>query len=156
MANIEERLENVERGMRDLVARDALHELVAKYCRQVVLGDTEGVVGLFTEDGSIQTHLPDSSGREDVRPCGTEQLREAYSDLGDSELRPCIHNHIVELDGDRARGFCSVEIRLKQGGVAYTASGHYEDEYRRVDDVWCFQHRELHVYHWVPHTQGWA
>ncbi len=156
MPNIEARLEEVERQVRDLAARDAIRELAAEYCRQVVLGDTEGVVSLFTEDGSIRTHLPDGSGREDVTPRGREQLRKVYSDLSATSLRPCIHNHIIEVDGDSAQGFCSVEIRLTQGGVAYTAAGHYEDEYRRLDGAWRLQHRELHVYHWVPHSSGWA
>jgi len=156
VSNIEERLEAVERQLGDLAAREAIRDLAAEYCRQVVRGDTEGVVALFTEDGSISTHLPVASGPENVTPRGTAQLREVYADLGERSLRPCIHNHIVEVDGDRGKGFCSVEIRLSQDGVPYTASGHYEDAYRCVDGAWRFQHRELQVYHWVPHTDGWS
>ena len=156
MPSIEERMDEVERRVRDLSARDAIRELTAEYCRQVVLGDTEGVVSLFTEDGSIATHLPGASGQENVTPRGRAELRKAYGDLDTRSLCPCIHNHVIEVDGDLAGGFCSVEIRLTQGGVAYTASGHYEDEYRRTDGGWRFKHRELRVYHWVPHTKGWV
>ena len=141
MASIEERLEAVEQKVGDLAARDAIHELVAEYCRQVVRGDTEGVVALFTTDGSITTHLPQASGPENVTPRGTAPLRQTYADLSAMGLRPCIHNHIIELEGDRARGFCSVEIRLTQDGEAFTGAGHYEDEYRCVDGSWRFQHR---------------
>ncbi len=156
MPSIEQRLSSVERRLDEVASRDAIRELTAEYCRQVVRGDTEGMLELFTGDASIGTHFPGGSGQDDVRPRGTAELREAYSDLGALQLRPCIHNHIIEVDGDRARGFCSVEIRFTQGGEPCTGAGHYEDEYRRVDGAWRFQHRELFIYHWVAHTKGWS
>ena len=156
MESIEQRLGEVERRLDELASRDAIRELTAEYCRKVVRGDADGMVGLFTADGSVHTHFPGGSGQDDVTPRGASELRQAYSDLDAMQLRPCIHNHIIEVDGDRARGFCSVEIRLVSRGVAYTGAGHYEDAYRRVDGAWKFQHRELFIYHWVPHTKGWA
>jgi hypothetical protein len=119
-------------------------------------GDTEGAVGLFSDDASLLTHFPDESGQDNVGSRGRVELLEAYSDLGAMGLMPFIHNHIIELNGDEARGFCSVEIRLTQEGVPYTGAGHYEDEYRCVDGRWKFQRRELFVYHWVPYAKGWA
>ena len=156
MSNIEKRLGELEQRVDEVVARDAIRELTAEYCRRVVNGDGEGVVALFTDDACLATHFPEDSGQEDSVSRGTQELREAYTDLGAMSLKPFIHNHIIEVDGDRARGFCSVEIRLTQDGVAYTGSGHYEDAYRRVDGSWRFQGRELFIYHWVPYTQGWA
>ena len=156
MSNIEKRLDELEHRVNELAARDAIRELTAAYCQKVMQGDGEGVVSLFAEDASLETHFPDGSEQDDTVSRGTAELREAYTDLDAMSLKPFIHNHIIEVDGDRARGFCAVEIRLTQDGVAYTGAGHYEDEYRRVDGSWKFQRRELFVYHWVPHTQGWA
>lgn len=156
MSNIEKRLDELEQRVDEVVARDAIRELTAEYCRKVVSGDGEGVVTLFTGDASLVTHFPGDSGQDDVGSRGTAELREAYADLGAMRLKPFIHNHIIEVEGNRARGFCSVEIRLTRDGVPYTGAGHYEDEFRRVDGNWRFQRRELFVYHWVPHTQGWS
>ncbi|MEE2664268.1 MAG: nuclear transport factor 2 family protein [Myxococcota bacterium] len=156
MSNIEKRLDELEHRVQDVAARDAIRELTADYCRQVVRGSTEGMVALFTDDASLTTHFPEQSGQDSVAYRGAAELREAYADLGAMGLMPFIHNHIIELEGERARGFCSVEIRLTQGGVAYTGAGHYQDEYRRVDGSWRFQSRELFVYHWAPYSQGWA
>ena len=156
MSKIEERVDALENAVRVVVARDEIRELTAEYCRLVVQGDSDGLVGLFTEDASLATHFPEGSGQDDVVPTGTAALREAYHDIGATRLKPFVHNHIIEVDGDTARGFCSVEIRLTQEGVAFTGAGHYEDEYRRVDGRWRFQRRELFVYHWVPYAEGWA
>ena len=69
---------------------------------------------------------------------------------------PCVHNHTVTLNGDSATGSCSVEIRMVQNGEAITAAGHYEDTFRRVGAEWKFAHRNLKLYHQVPHLKGWA
>ncbi|GEM_PF-5500579 len=92
-------------------------------------------------------------------PLRDARNRRAPRDLpghGRDAAQPCVHNHVVEVDGDRARGFCSVEIRLVQDGAAYTDAGHYEDTFRREADGWKFELRKLVLYHWVPHTEGWG
>ena len=156
MSTIEKRLDELEHCVNEGVAKDAIRELTALYCRNATRGDEEGMVALFTDDAYLVTHFPADSGQDDVGSRGTAELRETYKDLDAMRLMPFIHNHIIEVDGEQGRGFCSVEIRLTQAGVAYTGAGHYEDEYRRVDGSWRFQRRELFVYHWVPLTQGWA
>jgi hypothetical protein len=156
MLEIEKRVEQLERRVQELADREAIRELTAQYCRCVVRGDREGVVDLFTADASLETHFPAGSGQADVATSGTPALLRAYDGIVGMELRPTVHNHIVELDGDRGRGFCSVEIRLKQAGVAYTGAGHYEDSFRRDGGRWRFERRELFIYHWVPLQKGWA
>jgi len=155
-ADLEKRLERVEQRVQELADRDAIRELSAEYCRCIVRADRAGVVGLFTADASLETHFPAGSGQADVASSGTAALLKAYDGIAGMELKPTVHNHIIELAGDRARGFVSVEIRLAQAGVAYTGAGHYEDTYRRDGGRWKFQRRELFVYHWVPLAKGWA
>ena len=154
--DLEKRVERLEQRVRELADRDAIRELTAEYCRCVVRADRVGVVGLFTPDASLETHFPAGSGQADVVTSGIAGLQKAYDGISGMALKPTVHNHILELDGDRARGFCSVEIRLAQSGVAYTGAGHYEDTYRRVGGRWKFERRELFVYHWVPLEKGWA
>jgi len=45
---------------------------------------------------------------------------------------------VVDLDGDHATGFCSLELRMVENGV------------------WKFAHRKLVFYHRVPLSRGWA
>jgi hypothetical protein len=156
MADLEKRLHELERRVGELADRDAIRELTAQYCRCVVREDREGLVGLFTADATLETHFPPGSGQADVVSSGTAELEKSYEGVVGMQLRPFIHNHVIELEGDRARGFCSVEIRLAQRGVPYTGAGHYEDVYRRVGGRWRFERRELFVYHWVPLAKGWA
>lgn len=156
MSTIEERIDALEARVGAVADREAIRELTARYCQAVVGEDLEALLALFTEDGALETHFPPGAGREDTQTSGTDALRAAYAGTAGMSLRPCVHNHVIEVDGDEARGFCSVEIRLVQAGEAYTAAGHYEDTFRREGDGWRFALRKLVLYHWVPHTKGWA
>lgn len=156
MSDLEKRLHELERQVAALADREAIRELTAQYCRCVVQEDEAGLVGLFTSDATLETHFPPGSGRQDTIAAGMAALQKAYAGVVGLQLRPFIHNHVIELDGDRARGFCSVEIRLVEAGKAYTGAGHYEDVYRRAGGRWRFERRELFVYHWVPLAKGWA
>lgn len=129
--------------------KDAIRELTARYCWAVARGDLEAVVQLFCEDGWFAMN--------DRRFEGRDGIRKSYAaGMSDLSPKPFIHNHVIELQGDRASGHCAVEIRAVQDGEAYTAAGYYEDHYRRVDGQWKFASRSFEVYHWVPLRQGWA
>ncbi|MCE2391452.1 MAG: nuclear transport factor 2 family protein [Proteobacteria bacterium] len=143
MGTLEERIQALE-------DRDEIRELTARYCHAVVRKDGPALAGMFCEDGEMRM------GETVMR--GREELLDGYSGpaLTDIAPKPFIQNHVIELDGDRASGLCSAELRLVQDGEAYTAAGHYEDEYRRVDGTWKFASRNFVVYHWVPLSRGWA
>jgi ketosteroid isomerase-like protein len=138
-----------KRRIRALEDREAIRELTARYCFAISRNDIEGVLKLFCEDGAMLMN--------DRAFVGQDELRKGYGGgMPEPPLKPFIHNHVIELDGDRARGQCAVEIRAVQDGEAYTAAGCYEDEYRRVDGEWKFASRRFEVYHWVPLRQGWG
>jgi ketosteroid isomerase-like protein len=142
MTTLEERVTAIE-------DRDAIRELTARYCQLAVGGDAAGVVDLFTDDGCME------SG--DTLERGRERLLELYRESFAAVLPiPSVHNHVVDLDGDQATSFCSLELRMVENGEAVTAAGHYEDRFQRVDGVWKFAHRKLVFYHRVPLSQGWA
>jgi hypothetical protein len=142
MSGLEQRIQAIE-------DRTQIVELTARYCVMARTGNVEGVVGLFCEDGVLEANDTLVEGREKL----LGMYRAAFADL---QVLPCVHNHIVELDGDQATGFCSVEIRMVQKGEAITAAGHYEDQFRRVGSDWKFARRNLILYHQVPHLKGWA
>ena len=142
MASLEDRIRAIE-------DRDAIRELTARYCQLAVAGRAEEIVALFTRDGIME-----SGG---TRESGHARLLELYrSSFGELRPIPFIHNHVVELAGDRATGFCSIELRMVEEGVAVTAAGHYEDVLEREDDLWKFAHRTLLFYHRLPLEKGSA
>ncbi len=142
MTKLEERIQAIE-------DRTAIMELTASYCHKARAGDVEGIVELFCEDGVMNAGDTVINGRNELLAA----YREAFKGL---RPLPCVHNHTVTLDGDRATGCCSVEIRMVEKGEAITAAGHYEDTFRRVGSDWKFARRSLILYHQVPHVKGWA
>lgn len=156
MPSLEERVERLESHQQALTDRNEICELTARYCRAVASDDLVTLLSLFTEDGALETSFPAGSGQDHTASRGIEALRETYRGTAGMSLQPCVHNHVVELQGDEARGFCSVELRLVQDGRAFTAAGHYEDDFRRSDGEWKFSRRHLVLYHWAAHTEGWA
>jgi ketosteroid isomerase-like protein len=141
-SDIEHRLQAVE-------DKDAIRELTARYCHLVREGDVDGYAALFTPGATFESGDRRYEGHDELRA----MLVEASERVRPS---PFIQNHVIELDGERATGRCSVEIRLVQSGEAYTAAGHYRDSYRRVDGAWLFERRVLEIEHWVPLSDGWA
>jgi len=51
-------------------------------------------------------------------------------------------------------GNCVVEIRLVEECKAFTASGHYDGVYRRVDGEWTFARCDFYLYHRVLLAEG--
>ena len=139
----------LEARIQEIEDREAIRELTAKYCHCVVQGDVEGIVDLFTKEGVLEMG--------ETRVAGHAGLLAMYSEsLGDLRPMPCVHNHVIEVDGDRARGTCSLELRGVASGEAQVGAGHYEDTFERVNGAWKFRHRNLIFYHLVPLSQGWA
>ncbi|MBY0399003.1 nuclear transport factor 2 family protein, partial [Myxococcota bacterium] len=109
----------LEDRIRALEDRDAIRELTNRYCQHAVAGNAEAVAALFARDGIME------SG--DVREQGQARLLALYREtLGDLRPIPFVQNHVVELHGDRATGYSSVEVRMVENGEAVTAAGHYD------------------------------
>jgi uncharacterized protein (TIGR02246 family) len=140
---------DLETRLQAIEDRNAIVELTARYCQCALKGDAEGVVALFTPDGIMEMGDTVERGRERLLVL----YRESFADL---RPIPCVHNHVVELDGDRATGTCTVELRMVENGEAYTAAGWYEDSFQRADGDWRFSHRRLFFYHRVPLAKGWS
>lgn len=145
--------ESLEARVAMLEAREQIKELTARYCWHVARGEGAQVAALFTDDGALE--ISDGSFRP-VR--GREALDKFYrAAVSQPEVAiPFIQNHIIELDGDHARGTCGIEARFARGGESVTAAGYYEDRYRRDPGGWRFLERKITFWHSVPLKQGWA
>ncbi len=93
-------MESAEREatIRALADKEAIRDLARLYAHHVWQLEVEPLVDLFTEDGEMDTSL-----EEPIR--GREALREVFQRLvndDQADLQPFVHNHVIELEGDRA------------------------------------------------------
>ena len=56
-------------------------------------------------------------------------------------MQQMIHNHSVQVDGDRGTGFAYQEGRGVFHGVAYVYGGRYDDVYVKTEQGWRFKSR---------------
>jgi hypothetical protein len=139
--------------LRELEDREELRELIARYAHRTMLGVSPA--DMFTDDGAIVWRFPGHDAQE-VR--GREALDHSYgASAAEAEHPlPMLHNVLLEIDGDRAFGLCSNEVRVTQDGQSTIGSGYYEDEFWREDGRWRFALRQVTMFHWVPLGEGWA
>lgn len=150
MADLAARVADLERRLAEALDREAIRDLASRYCHAVVAGGGMPLVDLFTDDGCMQGDAIPALGRPASETRGRAALIAVYGEFtGRLQLRPFLHNHLIELAGERATGICSVEIRAVEDGVAFDIAGHYHDRYRRESGVWKFEHRHFVLYYWV-------
>ena len=124
----------------ELADREAIRDLPVRYCDCVWRGDIDGIVDLFTEDGSFTAPR---SGRE-IFTQGRHALHKMYSEGPGFVPRPYVHNHVVFLQGQgRATGRCYTEIRAADRNMEWVGSVWYADEYANDGDSWKFASRHV-------------
>ena len=122
MKQLEIKQPTVEETVRRLADMEAIRDLARRYADGVWRRDVSAAVGLFAEDGVMEVG--------DAPPIvGRAALLEAYQAMLTTDLQPFVHNHVIELDGDRAVGRCYLDLRATRDGVSMMGSGHYEDVY---------------------------
>jgi hypothetical protein len=125
--------------VRELADREAIRDLVVRYCDCLWRKNLDGLVDLFTESGTFVVEGHDL----DIMQRGRVHLKRMYRNLVEElEPRPFIHNHVVELRAtNRATGRCYVELRSEKRDMEWIGSGYYEDEYWKMGDEWKFASR---------------
>ncbi len=122
----------------ELLAREAIRDLSARYCDCVWRGDIDGLVELFTEDGAFVIKSPDGETRVE----GRAALKDFYRVGLRHQQRPLVHNVVVELrSADRAGGRAYLDMRSAKHNYELMGAGHYADEYRRLGGQWYFESR---------------
>jgi uncharacterized protein (TIGR02246 family) len=134
----------VNADVRRLSDLEAIRDLARRYAHCIWQRDAAGAAELFTADGTM-----DTGDRPPLR--GAEAIRAEYEALfAASELRPMIHNHVIDLNGDRAEGTCYLDLTARMDSTEMTGRGFYRDRYDRTDGVWKFSSRVLTMTHFVP------
>ena len=148
-----DKIEKLQAQVRELADRDAIRELTARYCWHVQHGEAEKIVPLFVADGVFDGTRA-GIGVYKGHPALLKFYRETIAPAG--VALPFIQNHVIEVDGDEARGTCALEGRFIRDGQSITGAGCYQDRYRRVDGKWRFVERQFTAFHMVPLSEGWA
>lgn len=135
-------------SVRRLVDLEAIRDLVRRYAHCIWLRDADGAAALFAEDAAMDTgDRPPLVGRETIR--------EAYrAILPASDLMPFVHDHLIDLDGDRATGTCHLDLRMTRDGRRFLGAGSYDDRYVRARDGWKFASRRLTMHFLVPFLEA--
>ncbi|MEW6298068.1 MAG: nuclear transport factor 2 family protein [Thermodesulfobacteriota bacterium] len=146
-------MKTLEQHVQELLDREEIKELTARYAHGVARGEGAAVAALFTDDGVFINCLP---GQPVTEVRGREALNKFYGAIKRNVALPCIHNHLITVAGDEATGTCSIEVRITRNGQSMIGSGYYEDRFRRENGRWKFVARDCTFFHFVPLRQGWA
>ncbi|SKC01149.1 nuclear transport factor 2 family protein [Sphingopyxis flava] len=105
---------------------------------------------VYTDDAVV--HFDDfmkQEGLANIIAASTELARQAF-------VIQFLHNHAIELDGDRANGFCYLDARYAANGESLIVAARYDDEYRRTPAGWRICKTRVNIFFSVPLAQGWA
>lgn len=141
-----------EQQLQEFADREEIRALIHRYALGIARGAP--VYELFTEDAYFIDRVPGRPVRE-LRSFAA--IKALYDGVPrDTPPLPMIHNIILDIDGDKATGLCSIEIRWVENGEAIISSGWYDDEFRKVDGRWKFAGRDVKFFHWCKLQDGWA
>jgi len=146
-----------------VVARDEIRQLVARYAVAMDARDLDAVTALFVDDVRL------GAGRQG-RSALRDDLAHALRDMPLTILN--VGTHVIELtDEDHARGvvYCRAELQLR--GTWVVQQIQYRDTYERRDGRWRFVRRQHLLWYgreigttplglpparWPEHDTGWG
>ena len=124
-----------------LADKDAIREIMARYCHALDAGRFGEVAGLFLPQGEWTTDYGAAIG-----PAAIETLlRNTVPLKGEGPQRKhYITNIIIALDGDTAECISDYLVIRESGhGLIPVMGGTYKDRFRRQDGRWLFARKEL-------------
>ncbi len=136
----------------ELVARESIRDLIARYNASGDAGRFETMLELFTDDAVLVVPDGTHQGRENIRVFFESVAIGNGRRPGGRLIRHFTATHQIDvLDPDAARGRCYYQV-LTDAGLDHW--GRYVDRYRRTDAGWRFQERRVSIDGTVP--GGWA
>lgn len=127
-----------------------IRQLLARYNWAIDLGDIDGWVDCFTDDGTFTClGLPDGAalggrheGREALHAYGS-----THYGINKGRARHWNWNPLIEVDGDEATMKCYLNAYAAGQGDSATlrVTGLYEDRLRRTPGGWRFASRQVTI-----------
>ncbi len=125
-----------------LEEKDAIRELMARYCFHFDNGEFDQWLSLFTADAVFDLG---TRGRFQGREALRSFLRVIPLSNGVPMMKHCVLNVIITVSGLHATAESYV-IVLRGGGhgLALSIAGRYQDQLSKVDGEWRFAQRKVH------------
>jgi hypothetical protein len=156
-ADLEARISALESKVNELVDIEAIRDLRFRYHEYINEAKFSEIASLFTEDGDLLFgHLGNAHGHDEINRFFGGLLTKPDATGKSKTPRQFIHNHMVEIHGDRASGFSYLEAKPVYKGESYVVAARYDDEYVRHNGQWKFKKMALTPYFMVPLKEGWA
>ncbi len=125
-----------------LEEKDAIRELLARYCFHFDNGEFEQWLSLFTDDGAFDLG---ARGRFQGRDALRRFLRVVPLSNGSPMIKHCVMNSIVDVTGDRATARSYVVVLRGGDALALSVAGRYEDQLTKQGGDWRFLERKAHL-----------
>ena len=128
----------------DLLAREAIRDLVARYNAYGDSGLFDRMMELFAPDAVLEIRGSPNEGHDEIRAVFTGVAdHTSAGDGGPAYLRHCTSTHQIDLvDATTATGRCYFFVLTRVGLDHW---GRYLDDYRMVDGEWRFARRRVLV-----------
>lgn len=121
--------------------KNAIREVMAKYCFRLDGGDFDGMAALFTPNGVWETAYGPATGRAAIA-AKARAIRTSDKPVPRS-LHHCT-NIVIELDGDGANVMSNwLVVANSENGPKVASSGTYTDRMAKHDGSWHFVKRKI-------------
>jgi len=128
--------------------REAIRTLRNTYHEYVNQERVSELADLFAENATVTY-----AGRPSVT--GREAIRSFFVNFPIKWARQFIHSHVVEIEGDRGKGYSHLDGRPVLDGKSFMVGGRFDDEYVRENGRWLFSRVVLTTWYMVPVEPGW-
>jgi len=121
--------------------KDAIREVMARYCHALDQGRFADVAALFAPDGEWTTDYGNARGRAEIEAL----LRGVVPIKGEGPQRKhYITNIIIALESDTARAVSDyLVVRESEHGLLPVMGGTYKDIFVKLDGNWFFRRKQL-------------
>jgi uncharacterized protein (TIGR02246 family) len=124
--------------------KDAIREVMARYCFALDDGRFADMAALFTEDGTWQTFFGKATGRKAIAEFAAG-LRAHRTD--NPRAIHHVTNIVITLDGDTAKVRSNwTTVQNSPDGPKIGSGGAYDDEMVKVGGKWYFRYRTIDRY----------
>lgn len=135
------------RRIQRLEDRQAIQDLVTRYCSALDDRDLEAFAGVYADD-AVMRHA-DGTFRLEGQAAIRTYYAERFKQYGVTFHYP--HTHRIDFDDEnRAHGEVRAHAEMGLGDQAFIAAFRYSDQYVRVGSDWQFQERVLACWYYLP------
>ena len=125
----------------ELVARESIRDLVARYNANGDSGRFDAMLALFAEDATLELDGETLHGRPAIRAFFERVAERTGRGRAAAFVRHFTATHQIDVLSEReARGRCYYAVLTERGLDHW---GRYIDEYCRLDGRWLFQRRRI-------------